>query len=201
MTIIIASVTCICLFSLNPPLKVRFTSWTSLVFLFWRVTIKRAEERKKHLGFYTHKSFQLFYLCLTGLFLPAIISISHSLLLSALSWQIKHKRRRISYLLASDTNKFCILHSRMEKPLPVEGCSSHFSCIVADMFNFFVSQVSNEAAIVSKVLSKSHCGSKRRATILSGLWWLQTEVARHREEKTGERATWRVENWRTKIWV
>lgn len=57
----------------------------------------------------------------------------------------------------------------MEKSLPVEGCSSHFSCIVADTFNFFVSQVSKEAAIVSKVLSKSDCGSKRRATILSGL--------------------------------
>lgn len=57
----------------------------------------------------------------------------------------------------------------MKKPLPVEGCSSHFSCIVADMFNFFVSQVSNEAAIVSKVLSKSDCGRERRATILNGL--------------------------------
>lgn len=57
----------------------------------------------------------------------------------------------------------------MEKSLPVEGFSSHFSCIVADMFNFFVSQVSNEAAIVSKVLSKSDCGGKRRATILNGL--------------------------------
>jgi len=37
------------------------------------------------------------------------------------------------------------------------------------MFNFFVSRLSNEAAIVSKVLSKSDCGSKRRATILNGL--------------------------------
>lgn len=57
----------------------------------------------------------------------------------------------------------------MEKPLPVEGCSSHFLCIVADMFNFFVSQVSNEAAIVFKVLSKSDCGSERHATILNGV--------------------------------
>lgn len=57
----------------------------------------------------------------------------------------------------------------MEKSLPVEGCSSHFSCIVADMFNFFVSRLSNKAAIVSKLLSKSDCGNERRATILNGL--------------------------------
>lgn len=57
----------------------------------------------------------------------------------------------------------------MEKSLPVEGCSSHFSCIADDTLNFFVSQLSNEAAIVSKVLSKSDCGNERRATILNGL--------------------------------
>lgn len=56
----------------------------------------------------------------------------------------------------------------MEKSLPVEGSSSHFSCIVADIFNFFVSRLSNETAIVPKLLSKSDCGNKRRATILSG---------------------------------
>lgn len=90
----------------------------------------------------------------------------------------------------------------MEKPLPVGGCSSHFSCIVADMFNFFVSQVSNEAAIVSKVLSKSECGSKRRATILSGFSggcrWRWPDMG---EKRQGQGEPEELENWRTKIWV
>lgn len=75
----------------------------------------------------------------------------------------------------------------MEKSLPVEGCSSHFSCIVADMFNFFVSRLSNEAAIVLKVLSKSDCGNERRATIINGLSGGCTEVPRHWGEKAGVR--------------
>lgn len=57
----------------------------------------------------------------------------------------------------------------MKKSFPVECSSSHFSCIVADTFDFFVLQLSNEAAIVPKLLSKSNCGNKRRATVLSGL--------------------------------
>lgn len=200
MTIIIASVTCICLFSLNPPLKVRFTSWSSLFFFsFLKGDYKKGLRRgKNNLGFYTHKSFQLFYLCLTGFFLPAIISKSHILLLSVLSWQIKHKRRRISYLLASDTNKFCIPTQWNEKPLPVERSSSHFSCIVADMFNFFVSQVSNEAAIVSKVLSKFNCGRERRVTILNGLAGGCPDMG---ERRQGQGEPEELENWRTKIWV
>lgn len=81
-----------------------------------------------------------------------------------------YKRRRISYLLASIAIKFCIsTHWHEKKSLPVEGCSSHFSCVVADMFNIFVSQLSNEAAIVSKVLSKSNCGNERRETTLNSL--------------------------------
>lgn len=80
----------------------------------------------------------------------------------------------------------------MKKPLPVEGCSSHFSCIVADMFNFFVSQVSNEAAIVSKVLSKSDCGRETCDNSQWSLSWLRIEVPRHGGEKAGATGTWRA---------
>lgn len=72
----------------------------------------------------------------------------------------------------------------MEKSLPEKGCSSHFVCLVADMFNFFVSHLSNEAAIVSKLLSKSDCGNERRATFLNGL----SGGCRLRCPGTGEKA-------------
>lgn len=96
--------------------EIHLLKFSLFFFSFLQGDYKKGLRRgKNNLGFYIHKLFQLFYLCLTGLFLPAIISKSHSLLLSVLSWQIKHKRRRISYLLASDTNKFCISTQWNEK--------------------------------------------------------------------------------------
>lgn len=96
-----------------------------------------------------------------------------------------YKRRRISYLLDSVSQKSYIRKVGMKKSLPVECSSSYFSCIVADTFNFFVLRLSNEAAIVPKLLSKSNCGNKRCATAQWSCWWLQKQVSGQEVEKAG----------------
>lgn len=78
-----------------------------IFFLFSRVSLKKkwAVGREKQPWIIQTQVIQLCCLCLTGFFLPAIISKSYGLLLLLLSWQMMYKRRRISCLLDSVSHK------------------------------------------------------------------------------------------------